>query len=310
MDTKEVRYAWMNGRFIPWDEAKVHIASSCVTEGSSVFEGIRAYWNPSQEQLYLFKTIEHLHRLYQSARMMRMAPQYSPAELETICLELMSRNEYHEDVHIRPAIYFGLGQGLFCYTPDKIDTGVAITAVPRKSRLGSGTGLHVCVSSWTRISDRDVPPRIKISANYHNSRLAAVQADVDGYDGAILLDERGKVAEGAVACLFVVREGVVITPPVTGGILESITRTTIMELLQRELSIPVVEREVDRTELYIAEEAFFCGTAMELAPILSMDRYPVGEGRIGEITARVERLYERVVRGEESGYRDTLLPVY
>jgi branched-chain amino acid aminotransferase len=118
------------------------------------------------------------------------------------------------------------------------------------------------------------------------------------------------VAEGAVACLFVVREGVVITPPVTGGILESITRTTIMELLQRELSIPVVEREVDRTELYIAEEAFFCGTAMELAPILSMDRYPVGEGRIGEITARVERLYERVVRGEESGYRDTLLPVY
>jgi branched-chain amino acid aminotransferase len=310
MDTKEVRYAWMNGQFIPWDEAKVHIASSCVTEGSSVFEGIRAYWNPSQEQLYLFKTEEHLHRLYQSARMMRMAPQYAPAELETICVELMSRNEYHEDVHIRPAIYFGLGQGLFCYTPDKIDTGVAITAVPRKSRLGSGTGLHVCVSSWTRISDRDVPPRIKISANYHNGRLAAVQADVHGYDGAILLDGRGKVAEGPVACLFIVRDGVVITPPVTGGILESITRTTIVELLQRELSIPVAEREVDRTELYVAEEAFFCGTAMEIAPILSIDRYAVGEGRIGDITARVERLYERVVRGEESRYRDTLLPVY
>jgi branched-chain amino acid aminotransferase len=310
MDTKEVRYAWMNGQFIPWDEAKVHIASSCVTEGSSVFEGIRAYWNPSEEQLYLFKTREHLHRLGQSARMMRMAPQYGPAELETICLELMSRNGYREDVHIRPAIYFDLGQGLFCYTPDKINTGVAITAVPRKSRLGSGTGLHVCVSSWKRISDADFPPRIKISANYHNSRLAAVQAAVSGYDGAILLDERGKVAEGPVACVFLVRDGVVITPPVTSGILESITRTTIMELLQRELSVPVVEREVDRTELYIAEEAFFCGTAMEIAPILSVDRYPLSEGRIGEITARVERLYERVVRGEESRYRDTLLPVY
>lgn len=310
MNTKEVRYAWMNGQFIPWGEAKVHIASSCVTEGSSVFEGIRAYWNPSEEQLYLFKTREHLHRLYQSARMMHMTPQYGPAELETICLEVMSRNEYREDVHIRPAIYFDLGQGLFCYTPDKINTGVAITAVPRKSRLGSGTGLHVCVSSWKRISDADFPPRIKISANYHNSRLAAVQAALDGYDGAILLDERGKVTEGPVACVFLVRDGVAITPPVTSGILESITRTTIMELLQRELSVPVVEREVDRTELYIAEEAFFCGTAMEIAPILSVDRYPLSEGRIGEITARVERLYERVVRGEESRYRDTLLPVY
>ena len=310
MDTREVRCAWMNGQFISWDEAKVHITSSCVIEGSSVFEGIRAYWNPSQEQLYLFKTREHLERLYQSAKMMHMAPQYSKAELESVCLELMDRNGYREDVHIRPAIYFGEGLGLFCYTPDKIETGVAVTAIPRKSRLGSRMGMHVCVSSWKRISDADFPPRIKISANYHNSRLAAVQAALDGYDGAILLDDRGKVAEGPVACVFLIRDGVAITPRITDGILESITRATVMELLQRELSIPVVEREVDRTELYIAEEAFFCGTAVEIAPILSVDRYPVGEGKIGHITGRVEQLYERMVRGEESQYEDALVPAY
>lgn len=178
MDTNKARYAWMNGRFVPWDEATVHIASSCVTEGSSVFEGIRAYWNPSHGQLYLFKTKAHLQRLLQSARMMRMGRPYTADELEIACLELMSKNGYREDVHIRPAMYFGLGPRIFSYQPDEIETGAAITAVPRKSRLGSGTGLHVCVSSWTRISDRDLPPRIKISANYHNGRLAGVQAAV------------------------------------------------------------------------------------------------------------------------------------
>lgn len=310
MKVKGVKYAWMDGQFVPWDEAKVHVASSCVIEGSSVFEGIRAYWNPSQGQLYLFKKGEHLQRLYQSAGMMRMAPQYTPAELQSAVVELMSKNDYREDAHIRLAFYFGLGPRIFAYDPDEIETGAAITAVPRKSRLGTGTGLHICVSSWTRISDRDFPPRIKISANYHNGRLAGVQAAMDGYDGAILLDDRGKVTEGPVACVFLVRDGVAITPPVTSGILESITRSTVMELLESELSIPVVEREVDRTELYVAEEAFFCGTAMEIAPILSVDRYPVGEGKIGAITARVERLYERIVRGEESRHEDTLLSVY
>jgi branched-chain amino acid aminotransferase len=310
MDKGRIRYAWMNGQFVQWAEATVHIASSCVTEGSSVFEGIRAYWNASQEQLYLFKTQEHLQRLLQSARMMRMTPPYIATELEAACLEVVSKNDYHEDVHIRPAIYFGLGPTIFSYLPKDIETGAAITAVPRESRLGSGTGLHVCVSAWTRISDRNLPPRIKVSANYHNGRLAGVQAAIDGYDGAILLDDQGKVAEGPVACVFLVRNGVAVTPPITGGILESITRTTVIELLERELSVPVIEREVDRTELYIAQEVFFCGTAMEIAPILSVDRYPVGDGKIGDVTARLERLYERIVRGEEPTYSDTLLPVF
>jgi branched-chain amino acid aminotransferase len=310
MHGEEVKYAWMDGEFVPWEDAKVHAATSCVTEGSSVFEGIRAYWNPSQGQLYLFKMREHLARLYQSAGVMRMSPEYTAEQLEAVCLELLTKNQYRTDVHVRPTAYFGMGQHIFAYTPETIDTGMFVLAVPRKSRLGSRSGIQVCVSSWTRISDRDLPPRIKINANYHNGRLAAVQAAVDGYDSAILLDDRGKVAEGPVACVFIVRDGVAITPPVTSGILESITRSTVMELLEKELSVRVVEREVDRTELYLADEVFFCGTAAEITPIVSVDRFPVGQGGIGQVTGRLVGLYESMVRGEDSRYKSALLPVY
>lgn len=310
MQEETVRYAWMNGEFVPWDEAMVHVASSCVMLGSRVFEGMRAYWNESQEQLYIFKADEHLRRLYQSARIMRMSPPHAAPELESACVELLVRNGYREDVHLMPALYFGMGQDIFSYTPDTIDTGIYVVTGPFKSRLGSGAGISVCISSWTRISDRDMPPRIKISANYQNGRLAAVQAREDGYDDAILLNELGKVAEGPGACVFLVRDGTAITPPVTSGILESITRATAIQLFEQELSVPVVEREVDRTELYIADEVFFCGTAVEITPILSVDRYVVGSGKTGRLTTQMQQIYEQIVRGEDPRYTDWLLPVH
>lgn len=310
MQDEAVKFAWMNGQFMPWEDTKVHVVSSCVIEGSSVFEGVRAYWSESRGELYLFKADEHLRRLYQSARIMRMSPGYTASQLKSVCVQLLRRNNYREDVHLRPAIYFGVGQHIFAHAPDKIDTGVYVVAAPRKSQLGSGSGLHVCVSSWRRISDADSPPRIKIAANYHNGRLAATQAAVDGYDGAILLDDRGKIAEGPAACVFLVRDGVAITPPVTSGILESITRSTVIELLEGELSVPVVEREVDRTELYVADEIFLCGTAMEVIPVLSADRYVVSDGKVGDLTDRIQHFYERIVRGEDPRYKDSLLPVY
>lgn len=310
MPDNDMKYAWMNGEFIPWEEAKVHVETGCVMVGSRVFEGMRAYWNGSHEELYIFKWEPHVTRLYQSAKMMRMSPPHAAQVLRTACIEVLRRNGYREDVHFNPVIYFGMGREIWSHTPDSVDTGMYVTAGPRKSQLGSGVGIHVCISSWTRISDRDMPPRIKVAANYQNSRLAVVQAMQDGYDDAILLNERGKVAEGSGACVFLVRGGTAITSPVTGGILESITRAAVIQLFQEELSVPVVEREVDRTELYIADEAFFCGTALEITPILSVDRYAVGDGDIGDATGRLQRAYERIIRGDDPRYTEWLLPVY
>ena len=301
---------WMNGEFVQWDEAKLHVATAAVRFGSRIFEGMRAYWNDSQEQLYIFKMEEHLKRLAQSMKMMRMTVDYSLDDIEKACLDLMTRNNVREDVHLSPSIYFGEGEALFSYKPGTVEVGAYAVIRPRKSILGTDKGIHVCVSSWTRISDRDVPPRIKAAANYQNGRLAAVQAAEDGYDNAILLNELGKVAEGPAACVFLVREGTALTPPVTGGILESITRSTLMQLLEEQMSVPVVEREIDRTELYIADEVWMCGSALEVTPIFSVDRYQVGDGKVGPLTAQLQTEYENCVRGKNPKYSDWVLPVY
>ena len=303
-------FAWMNGEIIPWDDAKIHVATNAITRGSSVFEGIRAYWNESEEQLNLFRNAEHLRRLYQSSKIMRMSPEYGQDDIESAYVELLRRNETREDVALRPVIYFGIGDGLFSYKPDAIDTGMWVVASSSPSKLDQDLGLHVSVSSWTKLSDNTMPPRIKIHANYQNSRLAHVQARVDGYDSTILLNERATVAEGPGACVFIFRDGVASTTPVTSGILESITRVTLIQLLEERLSTKVVEREIDRTELYIADEVFFCGTAYEITPIHSVDRYPVGEGETGPLTQSLRELFRKVVLGDEPDYKNWLLPVY
>jgi branched-chain amino acid aminotransferase len=253
---------------------------------------------------------DHLRRLSQSMKMMRMTLDYPLDDIREACVRLLSKNSLREDVHLTPTVYFGVGQGFFSYKPGTVDVGAYVFAGPRKSILGTGQGIHVCVSSCTRISDRDIPPRIKAAANYQNGRLATVQAAEDGYDSAILLNELGKVAEGPGACVFLVRDGTALTPPVTGGILESITRATLIELFQKEMSVPVVEREVDRTELYIADEVFMCGSAFEVLPVFSVDRYQVGDGKVGPLTARLQTEYENVIRGKNPKYSDWVLPVY
>lgn len=303
------RYAWLDGDLVPWEDAKLHIRTEAVMRGASVFEGIRGYRAAGSDEVFLFKLQDHLRRLGESMKVLRMELPYSVDRLGDALIELLRASDLHEDVHTRPTVYFGEGES-FGHRPGSIEVGAFISAVPMPQKATLESGVAVAVSSWERISDHAMPPRVKSAANYLNSRLAHAQAVVDGYDDAVFLDRDGKVTETSGACLMLVRRGRVVTPRVTDSILESITRATVLHLLQNDLGMEVEEREVDRTELYVADEVFQCGSAYEIQPIVSVDRYPVGDGRRGPITRAVQSRYFDVVRGNVEGYRDWLTPVH
>lgn len=302
------QWAWINGRFIPWDECTLHVRTQAVMFGGSVFEGVRAYWNADKEELYVFKLREHIDRLRASMKIMRMKTEI-PGDFEAACVALLSRNEFREDVHLIPTAYLGFGEGYLSLSKTR-EEGLFVTAVARPTAKWLTEGKRVRISSWTRISDNSMPPRVKAAGNYQNSRLALLEAWQDGYDDAILLNAQGTVAEAAGACLMMVRRGQVSTPPVTAGILESITRSTLIELFKEKLGTTVVERDIDRTELYLAEEVFLCGSGMEVAPVVGIDRLAIGDGKIGPITASIQRAYFRIARAEEGGHADWRTPVY
>ena len=295
------RYLWLDGELVPWEEAAVHITDLEWVGVGSVFEGIKAYRNDSLDRVYVFRLDDHLARFADSMKLVELEPRFSPQELKEAVLELLRANGVRHDTYIRPFAFASRGRFLSRGSEEAV-TRILISLFPFESYLKTDHALHCCVSSWKRISDDVMPPRIKAVANYWNSRLAANEARRNGYDSAILLNERGKVAEGPWACLMLVRRGRVITPPITAGILESITRDTLIQLFRQELGVEVVEREVDRTELYLAEEAFFCGTGAEVRPILSVDRFPLGDGQIGPLTRQIAALYHDVVRGIDSRY--------
>jgi len=297
------QYLWLDGELIPWGEATVHITDLGWVGVGSVFEGIKAYRNDILDRVYIFRLRDHLRRFSESMRLVELEQRFSPEQLGTAVVELLRANEVRQDTYTRPFAFASRGRYLSRGSSESV-TRVLISTFPFESRLKTDHAVHCCVSSWTRISDNVMPPRIKAVANYWNGRLAGNEAKRNGYDGAILLNERRKVAEGPGACLMLVRRGHVITPPVTAGILDSITRQTLIQLVRAELDIEVVEREVDRTELYLAEEAFFCGTGAEVRPILSVDRFTLGDGQIGPRTRQIGALYHGVVRGIHSRYQD------
>ena len=301
--------AWMNGEFVAYEEARIHVRTECVARGASVFEGIPAYWNEDREQLFVFRFDDHIRRLEQSMRILRMELPYPISDIRDAMIEILQRCEVKEDVHLRPTAYFGLGAD-FGYRPGEIEVGSFVTgnAFPRKP--GARSGIRLSVSSWTRIADTAQPPRVKSAANYVNGRLAQVQAVIDGYDGAILLNDRGSVAEAPVACLMVVRDGQVSTPRTTDGILESITRASLIQLLNDEMQLTVQERAIDRTELYLADEVLQCGSAHEVTPVVSIDGYAVGDGKPGGVTQRLMELYSSVTRGERAEYASWLTDVH
>ncbi|MBI3966445.1 MAG: branched-chain amino acid transaminase [Chloroflexi bacterium] len=307
----KAKYAWIDGEFVPWDEARVHVSTQTVLRGANVFEGVRAYWKAGDEELYVFKLPEHMRRLEQSMKVLRIRLPYGVDTIAEASVELLRRCEYREDIHFRPTVYVGqAAPGDDFGVTEKTFFGAFIIAVPRPQKEDLKTGLHVGVSSWQRISDHAMPPRVKAGANYLNSRFAAAQATADGYDSAIMLNERGKVSETPGSCVMLVRDGQVITPSVTDNILESITRATLIQLFKDELGLEVVQRDVDRTELYIADEIFECGSGHEVTPIVSVDRYPVAAGTPGSITRQIQEIYFKIVRGEMPKYNQWLRPTY
>jgi branched-chain amino acid aminotransferase len=301
---KELRI-WMNGKLVSQAEAVLPVNSAAVFYATNVFEGLRAYWNEADEEIYAFRLQEHFVRLRESAKMMRFAIPYSDVDLYEAVREVLRGNEIRgEDIHMHLVAYV-LGAGLDATSP----TGLYINP-RRRGRVAENTGLRCQITSWDRTSDNAIPIRLKCGANYQNGRLATLQAKADGYDAAIFLNRHGTVAEGSGATFFMVRKGKLVTPPMTSDILESITRATLMEAICPDLGMDVHEREIARTELYVADEAFFCGSGYEITPIVSIDGFPLGDGTPGPITQRLFGAYMDIVRGVNRRYAEWRTPVY
>lgn len=298
-ETMNFSTVWWDGKITPWENATIHVTQMGTASVSSVFEGIRAYLNPMTNELSVFRLDDHLKRFLQSIRLVRLETEFSLEDLHNAVVSLIADNNPERDIYIRP---FGYAPSTtFGVATDK-HAHVIIHVTDWDSKLKTDTVSHSTVSSWTRLSDNQMSPRIKASSNYLNSRYASEEAKRNGYDHAILLTPQGKVAEGPGMCLMLVRDGKMITPTVTNGILESITRDTVLQLAREALGIPVIEREVDRTELYTADEAFFCGTGIEVVPIVTIDRMKLGDGTPGEVSKRMQSCYHDVVRGIEERY--------
>jgi len=300
--------SFFQGQYIPLAEAKISVLTHGFGYGTGCFEGIRGYYNDEHEQVYLFRLPEHYDRLAQSARTLMMNMQYSPAELSEISLECIRRSNLRQDVYLRPMVYKStpaIGVRLH-----DLEDDVVVIMVPFGNYIDIDRALKVGVSSWKRIDDNMIPARAKITGAYINSAFAKSEAQMNGFDEAIMLNSDGHVSEGSAENLFMYRKGVWVTPPVTENILEGITRDTVMTLLRDELGQRVEERIIDRTELYAADELFLCGTGAQIAPVGSVDHRQLADGKIGPITAQVQRLYFEVVRGNVPRYAHWCTPVY
>ncbi len=304
----KTKYAFFEGRLVPIDEARVSIMTHAFNYGTGCFEGIRAYWNDTEEQLYIFRMREHYERFLRSCHIILISLPYTADELCNITLEVLQKEGFREDTYIRPLAYKadpGVGVRLH-----DLEDQFALFATPFGKYIEKEEGAKAGVSSWRRINDNAVPARAKITGAYINSALIKTDAVMKGFDEAIVLTQDGHVSEGSAENLFIVRDGKLITSPVTEDILEGITRLTLIELAAKELGIETVERRIDRTELYVAEEAFFCGTGVQIVAITEIDHRPVGTGEIGPIVRQLRDLYFSIARGKRKDYLDWITPVY
>lgn len=295
MSLKPPEFAWLNGRVIPWDHCVIHARSQAAFWGANVFEGLRVYWHKKRQQMYIYRLDDHLRRLRESMKCIDMPVSYSDAEITDACLEVIKQNRYREDIHIVIVAGFGFGNNFdsLGYTADTL---MHITALPMPRSPRYEKGAHAAITSWRRISDECMPPRIKTGANYHNSRLAQHEVQKNGFDTAIFLNQRGTISEAPGSCVAMVHKGILVTPPGSSGVLEGITLDSLQRLAHTELGLRFEKREIDRTEMYLADEVFLCGTLAEIQPIISLDRKQIGHGEPGKITRKLQYAYEKEVR--------------
>jgi branched-chain amino acid aminotransferase len=301
-------YAFFKGRIVPYSDAKIGVLTHALNYGTAVFGGIRGYWNAEQDELFVFRPEDHFKRFLESARLLNMELETSPVELTENLRSLLVAEGLKQDCYARPLAFYadeGIGVRLHDLT-----AAISIVAMPYGRYIENEEGVHATISSWRRVDDNTIPPRGKIAGSYVNSAFAKTDAMRAGFDEAIVLNSKGHVCEGSAENIFVVRNGIVATPPFTESILEGITRKTVIELMRDSLGLTVVERPIDRTELYLAEEAFFTGTGVQLAAITQVDHRSIGTGKIGPVCSRLRSLFFDVVRGRNRRYRNWCLPVY
>ena len=301
-------WVYFEGEFARYHDAKLGLMTHALHYGTGCFEGIRAYWNPRQQQLHLLQASAHFNRMKNSANVLRLQLPHTTEELVDITVELLRRNQFKSDTYIRPLLYaasedigvrfHNLRQGFFIYT------------TPFGNSVEIEAGIRCMVSSWRRVPDSALPARAKVTGAYAQSALAKTEAVEAGYDEAIVLTIEGHVSEGSAENLFMYKDGVFVTPPVTDDILEGVTRKLMIGMIRDELGKTVIERSIDRTELYTCEELLLCGTGAQISPVVEVDRRIVGDGRVGEFTQELQSIYFGAVRGESAKHKDWTIPVY
>ena len=300
------RYIWFKNEILNVNEAKINVLAPTSQFGLNVFEGIPCYWNEEKQQLYAFRLEDHYNRLIKSAKLLQLDCKYTKEDFRKALVDVVRANDYRENISVRQTLFV---DGFGSWGSDG-PVEMFVAPIPRGNTSAeyNKKGLHCCITSWRRISDNNLSPRIKCGANYINSRMGQREAMRNGYDTCIFLNEMGKVAEGPGSCLFIVKNGSLITPALTDSVLESITRDTVIKIA-KDLGIAVQERSVDRTELYTCDEAFLCGSAMAITPVLSVDKYKMLCSRYN-VTDKLRKKYQAIVTGIDIDYMNWLSPIY
>jgi branched-chain amino acid aminotransferase len=301
-------YAYFRGKIVPYSEAKVGVMTHALHYGTGVFGGVRGYWNEAEEELFIFRPLDHFKRFLNSCKLLLLDIPHTAEELTQITIELLQTEGNRQDVYIRPLAYYSdeiIGVKLIDLTPE-----ITIFSVPFGKYVANDTGAHVTISSWRRIDDNAIPARGKIAGAYVNTALVKTDALRNGFDEALVLNQDGHLSEGSAENVFMVKDGKLITPPVTDNILEGITRRSVIEFARNELGIEVIERHIDRTEVYLSDEMFLTGTAAAVTAITKVDHRPIGDGKMGPVADKLRKLYDDAVRGKLKQYRHWNQPVY